>query len=580
MYELTCELCGKTFKARTKQQKVCHWPHEKTCEQCGKVFYLKNNNNKNTRFCSLECSAQYKKQHGVSKEAAKKAKDTRLKRYGSVEFPKTVRPRKCIICGNTFVPTTSNNRQMCYEDHYKPCCICGKPVKVTIRTYRKDVTCSRKCATQKMLNTTSSRYGKPGTPGRSFTDRKNKTSRIRYGVDWGSQSDEVKRRVRTTNQERYGTPVASQNERVKEKARLTCMEHYGVDNPMKCREVVERLKENNLKKYGVSGTFQIPEVKEKSRNTCLKKYGVEWPCLTDNARNKNGKLVSNVNRLFYDALNKHGVGSELEFRLGNRSFDVRITDSNVLVELNPTVSHNSYFNVYSGKVIDNPDVQYHLNKSKLAESHGYQCIHVWDWDDWDKVIRLILPVSRKVYARKCKVVELAKKQADEFLNENHLQGTCKGQKVRLGLLCDDELVEVMTFGTPRYNRKFEWELLRLCSLSGIYVVGGPSKLFSYFVKNCNPKSILSYCDRSKFTGKVYESVGMKLADEGTPNKHWYSPRKSERMQHITNNFLLQRGFDHIFGTSYGKGTSNEQLIIDRGYLPVYDCGQLRFEWSR
>lgn len=580
MYELTCELCGKTFRARTKQQKVCHWPHEKTCEQCGKVFYLKNNNNKNTRFCSLECASQYRKKHGVSKEAAEKAKATRLKRYGSVELAKTTRPRKCIICGKMFIPVTSNNRQICYDDHYKPCCICGKLVKVTSRTYKKDVTCCKKCATQKMLNTMSERYGKPGTPGRSFTDRKNKTSQTRYGVDWGSQSDEVKRQVRITNQERYGTPVSSQSEKVKEKAKRTYISHYGVDNPMKCREIVNRLKENNLKKYGVSSTSQIPEVKEKSRTTCMKKYGVEWPCLTDNARNENGKLVSNVNRLFFNALDEHGINSELEFRLDNRSFDVRLTDSNVLVELNPTVSHNSYINVYSGKVIEHPDVQYHLNKTKLAQSHGYRCIHVWDWDDWNRIINLMLPVSRKIFARKCRIAELDKSTTDEFLNENHLQGTCRGQKVRLGLLCDNELVEVMTFGTPRYNRKFEWELLRLCSLPGTSVVGGPSKLFSYFVDKYNPKSVLSYCDRSKFTGKVYESIGMTLADEGSPNKHWYSTRKSERMQHVTNNFLLQRGFDQICGTSYGKGISNEQLMLERGYLPVYDCGQLRFEWCR
>ena len=578
MYELTCELCGKKFTARTRQQKVCHWPHEKTCEQCGRVFYLKNNNNKNTRFCSLECASQYKKDHGVSKQAAKKAKATRLKRYGSTELAKTSKLRKCIICGKMFVPTTSNNRQTCYGDHYKPCCVCGKPVKVTSRTYKNNVTCCKECATQKMLNTMSERYGKPGTHGRSFANKKKETSQKRYGVDWGSQSDEVKRKVIRTNLDRYGTSVSSKSRQVKDKAVRTFQQHYGVDNPMKCKEVVEKLKENNVRKYGVPGTFQRPDVKEKSKSTCMKKYGVEWPCLTDNARNGNGKLVSNVNRLFRNILLNSGINSDLEFRLGNRSYDLHIAGTNVLVEVNPTASHNSYINVYSGKVIEHPDVQYHINKSKLAESHGYRCVHVWDWDDWEKVVKLVLPTSKIIYARKCGVVELSKQEADEFLNKNHLQGTCKGQKVRLGLECEGNLVEVMTFGTPRYNRRFEWEILRLCSSSGTSVKGGPSRLFSYFVKKYNPESVLSYCDRSKFTGDVYKNIGMKLADEGSPNKHWYSPRKSERMQHITNNFLLQRGFDQIFGTSFGKGTSNEELMLDRGYLPVYDCGQMRFEW--
>lgn len=30
---------------------------------------------------------------------------------------------------------------------------------------------------------------------------------------------------------------------------------------------------------------------------------------------------------------------------------------------------------------------------------------------------------------------------------------------------------------------------------------------------------------------------------------------------------------HEFHTNYRKGTSNEQLMIDYGWLPVYDCGQ-------
>ena len=30
---------------------------------------------------------------------------------------------------------------------------------------------------------------------------------------------------------------------------------------------------------------------------------------------------------------------------------------------------------------------------------------------------------------------------------------------------------------------------------------------------------------------------------------------------------------HELHTNYRKGTSNEQLMIDYGWLPVYDCGQ-------
>ena len=40
-----------------------------------------------------------------------------------------------------------------------------------------------------------------------------------------------------------------------------------------------------------------------------------------------------------------------------------------------------------------------------------------------------------------------------------------------------------------------------------------------------------------------------------------------------------QGYDRLFKESHGKGTSNEELILDRGYLPVYDCGQSTYTWE-
>lgn len=50
-------------------------------------------------------------------------------------------------------------------------------------------------------------------------------------------------------------------------------------------------------------------------------------------------------------------------------------------------------------------------------------------------------------------------------------------------------------------------------------------------------------------------------------------------KHITDNLLRQRGFDQLFGTSYGKGTSNEQLMLDNGFVVVYDAGQATYVWT-
>lgn len=126
----------------------------------------------------------------------------------------------------------------------------------------------------------------------------------------------------------------------------------------------------------------------------------------------------------------------------------------------------------------------------------------------------------------------------------------------------------MTFGKPRYNKNYAVEILRFATLPGYRVIGGASKLFKYFVKTFEIDSIISYCDLSKFNGDVYEKIGMTYLRSTQPQEIW-----SKGTKKITANFLRQRGYDQLFGTNYGKGTSNEQLMLENGWLPVYDCGQ-------
>ena len=136
---------------------------------------------------------------------------------------------------------------------------------------------------------------------------------------------------------------------------------------------------------------------------------------------------------------------------------------------------------------------------------------------------------------------------------------------------DNELIEIMTFGKPRYNKNYEWELLRLCSHKDYKIVGGAERLFNHFIKTYTPVNIISYCDYSKFSGDVYSRLDFVRIGKISPSKHW-----SKGKQHITDNLLRQRGYDQLFGTNYGKGTSNEELMLKNNWLPVYDCGQLTF----
>jgi hypothetical protein len=83
----------------------------------------------------------------------------------------------------------------------------------------------------------------------------------------------------------------------------------------------------------------------------------------------------------------------------------------------------------------------------------------------------------------------------QFLMENHLQGWARGNSTAYGLYFQEELVQIMTFGKPRYNRNFQWEIIRECSQKNTQVRGGASRLFKAFRRDHNPVSVIVYTSR-------------------------------------------------------------------------------------
>ena len=352
-----------------------------------------------------------------------------------------------------------------------------------------------------------------------------------------------------------------------DKSRITSLEKYGTEYPNQSDIVKQHIIDSNLEKYGVERPAQSDEIKRKTIETNRKRYGVDYTCLVFSGKYKGND--SSYNRSFAKLLDDVGIVYEREFLLEKYSYDFKI--GNTLIEINPTATHNTHFNPYGKNRID---VNYHRDKSKLAKDSGYHVIHVFDWDDTDKVVQL-LKDRVTVYARNCDIRVVSDVDTNNYLDMYHLQSTCRGQKIRLGLYYNNQLVSLMTFGKSRFNKNCEYELLRYCSHYN--VVGGAEKLFKHFIKEYKPNSIVSYCDTSKFSGKVYDTLGFTLDTINSPSCHWYSAKEGK---HITDNLLRMQGYDRLFKENHGKGTSNEELILNRGYLPIYDCGQATYIWRR
>lgn len=300
-----------------------------------------------------------------------------------------------------------------------------------------------------------------------------------------------------------------------------------------------------------------------TKKTCQKKYGVDYPCFTKQCIDANFMKHSKINEKFGKLLSENDIKYIDDYSLGDYFYDFYLPEQNVLIEINPTFTHTC---IDTG-VFPPLDKNYHKDKTKFATDNKYHCINIWDWDSWDDIIKLVKP-KQKLYARKLKIKTINRELANSFIELYHIQGKCNGNTINIGLFYNELLVQVMTFGNPRYNKNYEWELLRLCSHSDYIIVGGAEKLFKWFEKEVKPNSVISYCDISKFSGNVYTRLGFSLLRNSIPSKCWSNGNK-----YITDNLLRQRGYDQLFKTNYGKGTSNEQLMLDNGWLPIYDCGQ-------
>lgn len=369
------------------------------------------------------------------------------------------------------------------------------------------------------------------------------------GVGLGSET--IKKKVETTVKSRYGNEDIRKTDWFKQHYKDVCLERYGTEHPMRSEELQQKLVQTNQEKYGVNYFVLSDKYKHSPLNSSNSK----------------------PNLAFVELLTENGIKFEREFPLENKSYDFKV--GNVLVEIDPFATHNSTWGIKGGEP---KSTLYHLEKTEVARNSGYQCIHVWDWDDRDKIIKMFLPKER-IFARKCTLKELTQRETNRFLDEFHLQGRAKMQTVCLGLYYGENLIQVMTFGKPRFNKHFEWELIRLCTRTGYMVVGGSDKLFKHFVQQYCPESIISYCDMSKFTGRVYTQLGMELKSCSNPSRHWYNP---ETGRQLTDNGVRMLGFDKLVGAAmgqvYGKGTSNDSLLREHGWVEIWDAGQAVYVW--
>lgn len=255
--------------------------------------------------------------------------------------------------------------------------------------------------------------------------------------------------------------------------------------------------------------------------------------------------------------------SELEIlyntKVNNKEYDFYIPSKNLAIEINGLYWHS------------NKPSEYHLNKSNNLPD-----VHVFHFSDLDiltkfslitSMIKVKLGDCTKIFARKCEVRSVSYKESSNFEIENHIQGTAMS-KIRYGLYYNNELVTLMTFGVPRFDKKSQWEIIRMCSKQNLLIIGGASKLFQHFIKTYSPQNIMSYCDIRYGTGNVYDKLGMIYKRNTAPGFVWIDKHGTKPISR----FQTQKNQLRKWLPNYDETLSQAENMLRAGYRQYFDCG--------
>lgn len=242
--------------------------------------------------------------------------------------------------------------------------------------------------------------------------------------------------------------------------------------------------------------------------------------------------------------------------------DIMLPQHKVAIEVNGIYFHSD---IKSNK-------HRHSNKTTKCLEAGLKLYHFTDADIYNHLPIVLSMInnacgkSERMFARKLEVREVGYKDAKVFFDANHISGS-PTFAIAYGLFDGDRLVSCMSFSKSRFAKEYEWEIIRFATLLNTSVVGGASKLFARFVKDVQPKSVMSFADRRFGEGKVYEKLGMSFI-RTTDVGYSYHSNKT-----VVSRFKAQKHkLTQLLGDKFDPELSERDNMVKAGYHKLYDCG--------
>lgn len=427
----------------------------------------------------------------------------------------------------------------------------------------------------------------------------------KYGVKHPLESQELLDKMKETNLKKWGVEYTTQSVEVIEKMKKTNKERYGVDNVFKLKEYQEIAEKAMIERYGV-GKYAQKDVKhiedmnkefwektfyDKSldafdivkcaeyHNISLCNVGVKLKSFNIDMRTK----YSSKNEYdIYKYLKEYNIFVKRKDRevLQPLELDLYVPEYNFAIEFDGLAFHSSGKGIK--EINKNIPKDYHYRKTKLCNDKNIQLYHIFEneWVDpvkkdiWKSILYNRIGKSQKIYARRTQVVQIDNLEAIDFCNMNHLQGGCNCN-VSFALKVKDEIVAVMTFGKPRFNKDYKWELLRYCCKKYTTVIGGASKLLKHF-RDRYTGSIISYANLRWSKGNLYEKLGFTYLRKTEPNYFYFKVKHEilpvDMILHSRIKFQKHKLKNKL--PIYDENLSEKENMYMNNYRTIYDCGNL------
>jgi endogenous inhibitor of DNA gyrase (YacG/DUF329 family) len=454
--------------------------------------------------------------------------------------------------------------------------------------------------------------------------KKDKTLVERYGTTDLSTVPEIVNKTKQTNLERYGCEKPFQSDDIQQKVRQTTFEKYGVVSTSLLPDIKAKQIKTRRERYGVDFLFQSKDVQKQIYTNTINKYGksLSQRHMSDDSIEKLNdanwltdmyKVKSMPSQAIADILGVSGSTVLLhlhQFNIQVRTADYRSSGELQIVQFirdhytGPVMTadrkliHPREIDIFLPELkvaIEYDGLFWHREQhvgKKLHHEKTTQCgkkdvklIHIWE-NEWitkpdivkSRLLNLLHATPNVVYGRNTVIKSIDSKTANRFFRLTHIQGYVPA-KINLGLFHENKLISCMSFGKSRYNKNYQWEMLRFSNDLNTRVVGGSSKLFKHFVKMVNCQSVVSYADKRWSEGKMYSQLGFREMKDSTPNYYYFSVIGGTKDKYkLYHRSTFQKHKLSKLLDSFDPTKTEYQNMLDHGYDRIWDCGNKVFVW--